>query len=168
MLAHPTDAAQAFHRRQQRFKHMAAAGHHHRRELAAMLLELHANRTALDELANWYGVFVFTGGHIPTARWNLAVVNTYLESPFATDRISTAELVRYRDVAEAIRKLGQAGAGPRTLRCRHDLGERFGQAAAELRDLGNALEAAVTKLAPGLNPGPNSLAFLVPRRTICC
>jgi hypothetical protein len=150
MLAHPIDAVQAFRRRQQRFKHMAAASRSHREELAAMLLELQANRTALDGLANWYGVFVFTGGHVPTAQWDLAAMTSYLEHPFATDGISTAEIERYRDVAGAISESGRAGAGPRTLRCRHDLGERFGQAASEIRALTDTLELAVANACGGL------------------
>jgi hypothetical protein len=68
----PTDAALVFRRQQQRFKHSAAASRGQREELAAMVLELQTNRTTLDGLVNWYGVSVFTGGAVPTARWVLA------------------------------------------------------------------------------------------------
>jgi hypothetical protein len=150
MLSLPTDTALVFHRQQLRFKRITAESRNHRGELEAMLLELQANRTVLDGLANWYGVFVFTGGVVPTAQWDLAAMTSYLEHPLAADRLATVEIERYRDAAEAISELGRAGAGPRTLRCRHDIGDKFGQASSEIRALGDTLEAAVTKLVPGL------------------
>ena len=109
-----------------------------------MVLELQSNRAILDGLADWYGVFVFTGGHVPTAEWNLVAMTSYLEHPLAADCLSTSEIERYRQLAQAISELGQAGAGPRTLRCRHDLGDTFGQAASEIRVLTNTLESSVT------------------------
>jgi hypothetical protein len=152
----PTDAALSFHMRQRRFKRIAAESRNRREELAAMLMELQANRTVLDGLVDWYGLFVFTGGVVPTAQWNLLAMNSYLEHPLAADRISTAEIQRYRDAAGAISELGQAEPGPRTLRCRHDLGDRFGQAASEIRVLTGTLQAAVAKACGGLESLPQS------------
>jgi hypothetical protein len=128
---------------------VAAASQNHRTELAAMILELETNRAILDGLASWYGVFVFTGGAVPTAQWDIAAITSYLEHPFAADSISTADIDRYRIVAEAISESGHAGVGPRTLRCRRDLGDRFGRAASEIRGLTNTLEAAVAKARGG-------------------
>lgn len=117
----------------------------HRDELAAMVLELQGNRAVLDGLANWYKVFVFTGGHVPTAQWNLAAMTAYLEHPSPADCLSTSDIQRYRHLARAIGELGQDGTGPRTLRCRRDLGDKFGQAASEVRDLTDSLESSAAK-----------------------
>ena len=68
----PTDAALIVHGQQQRFKRIAATSRSHPEELAAMVLELQSNRAILDGLADWYGVFVFTGGAVPTAQWDIA------------------------------------------------------------------------------------------------
>jgi hypothetical protein len=148
----PADAALIFRRQQQRFKRMAAAPQAHREELAAMLAELQANRTVLDGLAKWYGVFVFTGGHVPTVEWNLVAMTSYLEHPLAADCLSTSGMQRYWHLAQVISKLGQAGAGPRTLRCRHDLGGEFSRASSEIRVLADTLESAVAKAMEGLRP----------------
>ena len=157
-----TEAALVFHKQQQRFKRIAAASRSHREELAAMTLELQANRTVLDGLTDRYGVFVFTGGAVPAARWDLTAMTSYLEHPAAADRISTVEIERYRDAAGAIDELGGAGtgAGPRTLRCRHDLGDRFGRAASEIRVLTDTLEAGVAKARGGLESHPGVLGEL--------
>lgn len=147
-VATATEAAHVaslFQRQQQRFKRITAASRNHREELAAMVLELQTNGAILDELANWYGVFVFTGGHVPRAKWNLLAITSYLEHPLAADCLSTSEIQRYRHLAQAISELGQAGEGPKTLRCRHGLGDEFGQAASETRVLRTTLELSVTK-----------------------
>ena len=147
----PTDAALDVHGQQQRFKRIVAVLRNRREELAAMVLELQANRAILDGMANWYGVFIFTGGRVPTAQWNL-VAMTCLERALAADRLFASAIQRYRHLAQAISELGQAKAGPRTLRCRHELGAEFGQAASEIRALGDTLEAAVRKAMEELRP----------------
>jgi hypothetical protein len=119
----------------------------YRGQLTGMILELQANQATLDELVNWYGVFVFTGGDVPKGRWCLVAIISYLERPFATDHVSTGEVERYRHLVEAIMELGQAvAAGPRTLRCRHDIAHTFSRASSEIRTLGSTLESALTKV----------------------
>jgi hypothetical protein len=120
-----------------------------REQLLAMILELQTNRLILDGLANCYGVFLFTGGVVPREPWGLFAMTSYLQRPFAVDRVSTAAVGRYRQVAEEIMKLGQAiteGARPRSRRCRHDIAERFGRESAELLALGSTLESAMAKI----------------------
>jgi len=124
----------------------------HREQLLAMMLDLQNNRAILDGLANWYRVFVFTGGHVPTAHWNLSAMTAYLEHPLAADYLSTSEIDRYRHLARAIAELGHAGVGPRTVRCRYALGDKFDQAAAEIRVVTDILESSVTKAIGGLRP----------------
>ena len=126
---------------------MPADVRNRRKALSAMILELQNNRITLTGLLSRYGVFLFTGGDVPRGRWDLAAISTYLERPFAGDRISTAEAERYRHLAGAIEDLGQASAaGARTLRCRHDIGDMFGRESSEIRALGSTLESAMTKL----------------------
>ena len=124
--------------------------------LTAMKLEVQTNQVALDELVNWYGVFVFTGGDVPRGRCSLVATTSYLERPFATDRISTAEVDRYRRSVQTLMELGQGIAAPRpkTLRCRHDMGVAFGRVSSEIRALGTALESALTKLLRKLDASP--------------
>jgi hypothetical protein len=121
----------------------------HRKQLLAMIRELQTNRIILDGLANCYGVFLFTGGVVPREPWGLVAMTSYLQRPFAVDRISTAAVERYRQVAEDIMQLGQAvtaGARPRSRRCRHDIAERFGRESAEMLALGTTLESAMAEL----------------------
>ena len=73
---------------------LAGAGEH-RVALAEMLQELQANQAGLKRLQDPYGVFVFTGGALPSGPFELLAVNSYLARPFATDRISTGEVQRY-------------------------------------------------------------------------
>jgi hypothetical protein len=148
----PADGARVFDGQQLRSKGCAARLRSHQEELLAMRLELQTNRAILDGLANWYGVFVFTGGPVPTARWNLVAMTSYLEHPSAADCLSTSGIRRYRHLVQAISESGHLGAGPRTLRCRHELGEKFGQAASEIRVLTSTLELSVTKAVEGLRP----------------
>ena len=123
-----------------------------RKELAALVLELESNRAVLDGLTDWYEVFVFTGGRVPTAHWNLSAMTSYLEHPPTADGRWAAEIGHYRHSAQAIGDLGQAGTGPRTLRCRHDLGDRFGQAAAEMRLATDGLASSMMKAMERLRP----------------
>jgi len=90
-----------------------------REELAAMLLELQTNQGILDRLTRWYGLFVFTGGDVPTAQWNLAALTSHLEHPPATDCLVASEIQHYRRLIQALGGLAQPGVGPRTLRCRY-------------------------------------------------
>jgi hypothetical protein len=116
-----------------------------RKELAAMILELQINRAVLYGLTNWFSVFVFTGGRVPAAIWNLVATNSYLRHPAAADSLTTSGLERYRGLVQTIGDLGQTAAGPRTLKCRHNLGNRFSLAASELRIVSDSLESSMTK-----------------------
>ena len=124
-------------------------------DLVAMIRELQTNRIILDRLVNCYGVFRFTGGVVPRERWGLVAMTSYLQSPFAADRISTAAMERYRNLAEAIMDLGQSitvGERPRTLRCRCESSDRFGRDSSELLDLESTLESAMKKLVDDMKP----------------
>ena len=124
-------------------------------DLAAMIRELQTNRIILDGLVNCYGVFRFTGGVVPREPWGLVAMTSYLQSPFAADCVSTAAAERYRHLAEAIMDLGQSitvGERPRTVRCRHDIADRFGRDSSGIRDLGSTLESDMTTLVEKLKP----------------
>ena len=126
--------------------------HKYREQLVAMILELQTNRIILDGLLNRYGIFRFTGGVVSREPWGLVAMTSYLQSPFATDHISTAAAERYRHLAETIMDSGQAiaaGERPRTLRCRYDIADRFARDSTEIQDLGNTLESAMTELVSG-------------------
>ncbi len=116
-----------------------------RQARAGMRSELQTNQTVVDGLSNWYSVFAFTGGAVPSGHCELAAVNSYLDRPFATDCISTEDVARYRSLIESI-MMPKAGipARPRTLRGRKLLADAFGQAAAEIRTLGNRFESALS------------------------
>lgn len=118
-----------------------------RKQLTGLILELQTNQATLKELLDWYGVFAFTGGDVPRGRYSLVGITSYLERPCATNRISTGEVERYGHLVEAVTELGQGvAAGPRTLRCRHDMADAFGRVASEIRTLGSTLESALTKV----------------------
>jgi len=111
---------------------------------AGLSLELQTNQTVLDGLLNWYSVFAFTGGTVPSGRCELPATNSYLELPFATDCISTEEVKRYRYLIESIMiPMERIPPRPRTLRCRKQMSDAFGQAALEIQDLGSRLESAL-------------------------
>jgi hypothetical protein len=110
-----------------------------------MVLELRTNRAVLLGLTNWFSVFVFTGGHVPAAPCSLAATTSYLQHPSAADGFSVSQLERYRCLVQTIGDLGQTAGGPRTWKCRHSLGDRFGLAAAELRTVTDGLEASMAK-----------------------
>jgi hypothetical protein len=122
-------------------------------QLTGMIQELQSNHIALDRLRDWYGVFVFTGGDVPRGRCDLLAIASYLERPFAADRISTGEVERYRHLVEATMEPRQdVAAGPRTLRCRKDLGDAFDRASADIQTLETALEPVLAKLLKELEP----------------
>lgn len=141
----PTGAARDSQSQQQALKQIAGRPQNEHEELAAMLLELQTNRGLLDGLTRWYGLFVFTGGDVPTAPWNLAATTSHLEHPLAADYLLTAELQRYRHLIQTVGELGQSGVRPRTLRCRYEMGHNFRQAASEMWILTDALESSVMK-----------------------
>ncbi len=111
---------------------------------AGLSLELQANQAVLYGLLNWYSVFAFTGGTVPSGRCELAATNSYLELPYATDCISTEDVKRYRCLIESI-MVPTAGipTRPRTLRCRKQMSDAFGQAASAIQNLGSRLESAL-------------------------
>ncbi len=119
----------------------SAAG---RQQSAGMRLELQTNQADLDGLSNWYSVFAFTGGAVPSGRFELLAIKSYLERPFATDCISTEEVEHYRYLIESIMIPG-AGVPPRprTLRGRKQIADSFGRAASEIRSLGGRFESAL-------------------------
>jgi hypothetical protein len=120
---------------------------HEPQQLTEMLRELRANHVALKGLRDWYGVFVFTGGDVPSGRCDLLAMASYLERPFAADRISTGEVERYRQLIDATMQPKQdVSARPRTLRCRTDLGDAFDRAFSEIQTLEAALEPVLAKL----------------------
>ncbi len=112
---------------------------------AAILLELQSNRTVLFGLTNWFSVFVFTGGRVPAASWSLAATNSYLQHPTEADGGPIVDLQRYRGLVQAISDIGHTDAGPRTMKCRRSLGNRFDAAASELRHVADALESSMAK-----------------------
>ena len=117
----------------------------YRDTVAAIVFELRTNRTVLFDLTNWFSLFVFTGGKVPTALWSLAATTSYLQQPSAADGGPTLEMQRYRSLVQLIVDIGHTGTSPRTLKCRRSMGDRFGLAAAELRLLADALESSMTK-----------------------
>ena len=133
------------HSQQQPLTCVADTPRNDREELAAMLLELQTNRGILKGLTSWYGLFVFTGGDAPTAQWDLAAMTSHLEHPLETDCLLNSEIQRYRQLIQTLGALGQSGVRPRTLRCRHEMGLRFREAASEIRVLTDTLESSVIK-----------------------
>ena len=115
-----------------------------RQPSAGMRSELQTNQSVLDGMLNWYSVFAFTGGAVPSGHCELAAVNAYLERPFATDCMSTEDVGRYRCLIKSI-MVPAAGmpVRPRTLRGRKQIADAFGRAAMEIRTLGNTLQSAL-------------------------
>ena len=115
-----------------------------RQSSAGMRSELKTNQAVLDGLLNWYSVFAFTGGAVPSGHCELAAVNAYLQRPSSTDCISREEVERYRCLIESI-MMPKAGipVRPRTLRGRKLVVDAFGRVAAEIRTLGDSLESAL-------------------------
>jgi hypothetical protein len=123
-----------------------------RQQSAGIKLELQTNQSVLNGLLNWYSVFAFTGGAVPSGHCELAAVNSYLDHPFATDCILTGEVERYRCLIESI-MMPQAGipVRPRTLRGRKQIADAFGRTAAEIEALGNRFAAALTARGPSVS-----------------
>jgi hypothetical protein len=117
-----------------------------RMQLADMIRELRTNQMTLNQLVDWYGVFLFTGGDVPRKQCDLVAITSYLERPFATDRISTGEVKRYGQLVETLMELGRAlvPPGPKTLRCRKDMADGFDRVFSEIRTLGGMLESTLT------------------------
>ncbi len=123
-----------------------------RQQSAGIKLELQTNQSVLNGLLNWYSVFAFTGGAVPSGHCELAAVNSYLDHPFAADCILTGEVERYRCLIESI-MMPQAGipVRPRTLRGRKQIADAFGRTAAEIEALGNRFAAALTARGPSVS-----------------
>jgi hypothetical protein len=117
----------------------------YREILAAVVLELQSNRAVLFGLTNWFSMFVFTGGRVPTSTWSLAATNSYLQQPSAAGGGMILDMQRYRGLVQTIGHIGDTGTGPRTLKCRRSMGNRFAAAASELQLLADALELSMTK-----------------------
>lgn len=116
-------------------------------QLTGMIRELRANQVALMGLRDQYGTFVFTGGDVPSGRCGLPAIASYLERPFASDRIPVGELDRYRQLIEAtIEPRQDVAARPRTLRCRKGLGDAFERASSEIQTSATALESVLANL----------------------
>jgi hypothetical protein len=115
-----------------------------RQQSAAMILELQAHQAVLNGLSNWYSVFAFTGGMVPSGRCELVAINAYLECPFAADCISTEEVKHYRRLIKSI-MIPREGVDtrPRTRRDRRQIADSFGRAAAEIRSMGSRFESAL-------------------------
>ena len=95
-------------------------------------------------MLNWYGVFAFTGGTVPSGRCELVAINSYLERPFATDCISTEEVKRYQSLVESKMPPKEGiPPRPRTLRGREQIADAFGRTAAEIQLLGSRFESAL-------------------------
>jgi len=116
--------------------------------LTAMIVELQTNQAALNDLADSYGVFLFTGGDLPRGRCGLVAVTSYLKRPFASDRISLGEIQHYGHVVETLMTLGQriAAPRPRTPRSRRDMADVFSRVFSNIRTLGSTLESVLTQL----------------------
>jgi hypothetical protein len=128
----------------------------HREALSAMRRELQTNRAILKGLTNRYSVFLFTGGDVPRAPCDLVAVTSYLEHPFASERIPTAHVERYRHLAETVIQHGQAPSPtPRTLPCRRDLTEAFNRLSSEMEVLESTLERDVARVLQGAQREPS-------------
>ena len=130
-----------------------------KQQLQAIRGELQTNRSTLNELFDCYRMFLFTGGTIPLRRWDLAAIASYIERPWATDRIMLDDVVRYRHLAEAIMEVGKevSASGPKSVRKRHGFTDTFRGLFSEIRALANALESSATN---ALATPPTSLAVL--------
>lgn len=113
--------------------------------MAAMLIDLEANRGLLEDLVAEYCMFRLTGGGVRTEPWSLDALTAYLGSPFTLDLIDSNDVRRYCEAAERIIALGESIAvgKPRSLRTRWDIGNDFDKTAAEFRSLGLAFEAVL-------------------------
>jgi hypothetical protein len=128
-----------------------------KQQLQAIRGELQTNRSTLNELFDCYRMFLFTGGTIPLRRWDLGAIASYIERPWATDRIMLDDVVRYRHLAEAIMEVGKevSASGPKSVRKRHSFTDTFRGLFAEIRALASALESSATNALATL---PTSLA----------
>ena len=128
-----------------------------RERLTAMLEELQTNQALLHQLNLGYRMFRFTGGDVPRQPWRLVAITSYVEHPFAADRVCTSEAVRYCYLAETIMALGQtvATGRPRTLRQRWDLAKTFAEAELEIDTIRGELATAFTGVFDELAASPS-------------
>jgi len=119
---------------------------HTKQQLQSIRVALQTNMRTLKELFDCYRMFLFTGGTVPTTRWELAAITSYIERPFAADRITPGDVMLYRQLAEAIMGVGEevAATGPKSVRRRHGLTDTFRELFLDIRALGRDLDASVT------------------------
>jgi hypothetical protein len=95
----------------------------------------------------YYGMFRSLGGIIPRKPLSLDAMTFYQKCPSEEGSIPTAQIDRYRFLAQTISDLGQATfSSPRSLRDRKDIADDFNRASSEMREVGTALDSAVTIL----------------------
>ena len=128
-----------------------------RERLTAIVEELQTNEALLHELVLCYRVFRFTGGEVPREPWRLGAITSYVEHPFAADRVCTSEAVRYCYLAEKIMALGHtvATGRPRTLRQRWALAKTFAEADVEIDTIRGELETVFTGVFDELAASPS-------------
>lgn len=133
---------------------MPADSREYRDQLTRLILELQAHQATLLELRRGYGVFVFTGGEVPTGQCGFGAIDSYLKCPFASEQVSTGDVGRYGQLVSTVLSLGQRPLPPRprTLRCRHQIAEVFTRESSEARSLGTTLESAFRCLLEELGP----------------
>ncbi len=129
---------------------------HTKQQLQSIRVALQTNMRTLKELFDCYRMFLFTGGTVPTTRWELAAITSYIERPFAANRITPGDAILYRHLAEAIMGVGEevAATGPKSVRRRHSLTDTFRDLFLDIRALGHALDASVTNALMALQPSP--------------
>ena len=108
-----------------------------KQQLQSIRVALQTNMSTLKELFDCYRMFLFTGGTVPRTRWELAAITSYIERPFAADRITPGDVMLYRHLAEAIMGVGEevAATGPKSVRRRHGLTDTFRELFLDIRDL---------------------------------
>lgn len=121
-----------------------------KRELwMAMAGDLRTNGISLTKLEEYYGLFRFMGGIIPPKALCLDALSAYQKCPSMEAGIPTATIDRYRLLARTIMDLEQATcshSSPRSLRNRTVIADKFDRANLEIREVGTALETALTTL----------------------
>jgi hypothetical protein len=115
-----------------------------REALLAIRWEMQSNRSLLKGLRGPYGVFLFTGGAIPRMPCELAAITSYLDQPFAVERVLAVQMERYRNLAEMLIQQGQTPSPrPRTLPCRRGLTDAFNRVSSEMEVLESTLEREI-------------------------
>lgn len=125
-------------------------------QLRAMSEELRDNRAIHLNLLDHYDVFRFTGGDIPSERWNVVALTSFLRQPAPAAEGTVKVVEQYLHLIQNFTDLGQEVAkckGPKSLRARHEFAARFSVDSAKFQSLGNSLELALHESAlAGLRP----------------